>query len=156
MIGIILIARPSFLFGDEMEPLNPIGVALGLTGATISGVVVVLIRKLAQKLHFTVVLLYQAAGQVLLCPLVMPFFGIHWVLPTWVAMGAMVAGGLLGFMAQMMLTNGLAKEKVGKASALRSTGVLFSFILQLVVTPQEPVRCRRPTMHTVLAGREWQ
>ena len=99
-----------------------------------------LIRKLAKTLHFTVVLLYQAMGQMVICPVAAPLFHRRWVWPRGAAsLAAVVVGGLLGFIAQVMLTKGLAREKVGPASALRSTTVLCSFLLQLIVTPEEPV-----------------
>jgi drug/metabolite transporter (DMT)-like permease len=41
-------------------------VGLALAGAVSAGSVIVIIRKLAQKLHWSAVLLYQALGQVLL------------------------------------------------------------------------------------------
>ena len=45
--------------------------------------------------------------------------------------------GALASMHQMLLTKGLAKERVGPAAAMQSTFVLASFLLQLIVTPDD-------------------
>jgi drug/metabolite transporter (DMT)-like permease len=139
--GILLIARPSFLFGHSTQPLDALGVVLALSAAVTAGCAVVLIRKLAKGgLHFTVVLLYQAVGQMIFSQIAMPLFSRAWVWPSPIATAALLLGGICGFLAQVMLTKGLSRETVGKASVARSTGVLGSFALQLAVTPDEPIQ----------------
>ena len=65
----VLVARPPMLFGpldggDAAASIDQLGVVLALAGAVSAGSVIVIIRKLAQKLHWSAVLLYQALGQV--------------------------------------------------------------------------------------------
>ena len=70
----------------------------------------------------------------------MPLLGRAWHLPDSVALPVMIFGGSAAFLAQMLLTVGLSMERVGPASAMRSVNVLASFVLQRVVTPNEPVQ----------------
>ena len=51
----------------------------------------------------------------------------------------MSLGGLLAFVAQMMMTKGLSIAKVGPVTSIRTTNVLAAFLLQALVTA-EPVR----------------
>ena len=63
--GSVLVARPTFLFGEASTgPVDPAGVAIALIGACTMGWTVVLIRKLAGQIHWTIVVLYQCIGQV--------------------------------------------------------------------------------------------
>ena len=144
LVGAVLVARPPMLFGAAdggvLAPLDQLGVSLALLGSLSAGSVVVIIRKLAQKLHWSVVLLWQALGQMLIAPLVAVAVGERFHAPGGALLWLMVVGGGFAFFAQVLLTKGLAAEKVGPASAMRSTTVLSSFVLQAVLTPSEPVQ----------------
>lgn len=70
----------------------------------------------------------------------MPLLGRAWHLPDSVALPVMIFGGSVAFLAQMLLTVGLSMERVGPASAMRSVNLLAAFVLQRVVTPNEPVQ----------------
>ena len=144
LAGALLVARPPMLFGAAdggvLAPLDQLGVALALLGSVSAGSVVVIIRKLAQKLHWSVVLLWQALGQTLIAPLVAVAVGERFHAPGAPLLWLMAAGGGFAFFAQVLLTKGLAAEKVGPASAMRSTTVLCSFVLQAALTPSEPVQ----------------
>ena len=138
VLGSVLVARPSFLFGLQDAPVDPTGVAIALTGAFTMGWTVILIRKLAGQLHWTVVVLFQCLGQVVLFPLVLlvlrdPLHSSGEIL-FWSA-----ATGVLASCHQILLTKGLARERVGPAAAMQSTFVLASFVLQLIATPEDGI-----------------
>lgn len=138
MIGVTLVSRPPFLFGHGHQ-LSTLGVWLSVLGALATGVVVVLIRKLAKQLHPGVVLLSQGLGQALLAPLAIPLLGRHWVAPNaelWMYMWLM---GLTSLAAQLLFTFGLARERVGPANAMLSLQLLAAFVFQVIFTPNEPV-----------------
>lgn len=78
--------------------------------------------------------------QAVLASCAMPLLGRAWHLPDSVALPVMIFGGSAAFLAQMLLTVGLSMERVGPASAMRSVNVLAAFVLQRVVTPNEPVQ----------------
>ena len=137
--GTILVARPTMLFGAREVALPPSavpGVLFALIGACTTGITIVLIRKLVKSLHWTVVLIYQTIGQMLLAPIAMLCLGTPPVLtPTILAYG--VATGALASVHQILLAKGLALTRVGPAGATQSTYVLASFGLQAVVTPAD-------------------
>ena len=136
VLGSVLVARPSFLFGLQDAPVDPTGVAIALTGAFTMGWTVILIRKLAGQLHWTVVVLYQCLGQVFLFPtaLLLLRSPVHFSaeIVFWSTLT-----GVLASCHQILLTKGLARERVGPAAAMQSTFVLSSFVLQLLATPDD-------------------
>lgn len=137
-LGIVLIARPPALFGVSAEPISVSGMLLALFGASCAGLVIVLLRKLAQQIDWPVVLLAQAIGQVALAYPCALLLDRPWQVPRWPDVWlAMVGGGLCALAGQVAVTVGLKGTRVGPASALRTSNVLMSFFMQLVVTPDE-------------------
>ena len=137
--GGVLVARPAFLFSSVgAAPIDAMGVAIALSGACTMGWTVVLIRKIASQVnvHWTIAVLCQTLGQVLLFPLCMLVLGDGVVMGQGI-LGYSVATGALGSFHQIMLTLGLAKERVGPAAAMQSTFVLSSFFLQALATPDD-------------------
>ena len=151
--GIVLIARPPALFGDVGVPISVAGVNLALFGATCAGLVVVLVRKLAQQLEWPVVLIAQAIGQVVLSYPASVALGRSWTIPTDAnVVLAMVGGGLCALGGQIALTIGLKGTRVGPASALRTSNMLMSFILQVIVTPSEALHWLSVCGALIVAG----
>jgi len=151
--GIVLIARPPALFGEAAEPISVPGVGLALFGASCAGLVVVLLRHLAQQLEWPIVLLAQAVGQVALSYPTSLALGRTWVVPSWpVAVLAMVTGGICALAGQIALTTGLRGARVGPASALRTSNVLMAFTLQTFVTPDEVIQPLSLVGAAVVAG----
>lgn len=141
IVGIVFVARPPALFGDHATgSADAAGVAFALASALTAGLALVLIRKLAKSLHWTVVLIYQAMGQAVFAGLAMPLVGRAWRAPDSLNLLVMVLGGSAAFLAQISLTVGLSTERVGPASAMRSVNVLAAFCFQFVITPYEPVQ----------------
>jgi drug/metabolite transporter (DMT)-like permease len=136
--GIVLIARPPALFGALAEPISVSGILLALLGASCAGFVIVLLRKLAQQIDWPIVLLAQAIGQVALSYPCAVLLDRPWVAPRWPDVWlVMIIGGLCALAGQVAVTMGLKGTRVGPASALRTSNVLMSFALQLIVTPDE-------------------
>ena len=138
LVGVVLVSRPAAIFGSD-EPPSSLGVTLALSGAFATGVVVVLIRKLAKQLHWAVVLLSQGLGQAVLAPLAVPLLHRHWVRPSAHLWGLFVFMGLISFLAQFLFTYGLARERVGPANAMLSVQLIAAFLFQIAYTPHEPV-----------------
>ena len=142
IVGVVLVARPPALGFDRSVhgESDPLGVVLALSSAACAGCAIVLIRALAKQLHWSIVLLWQAMGQLLLSRLVvMPVLGRRWIWPRSEDAALMSLGGALAFVAQMMMTKGLSIAKVGPVTSIRTTNVLAAFLLQALVTA-EPVR----------------
>ena len=141
-VGVVLVARPPSLGFDAATHgrADALGVALALLGALSAGCAIVIIRKLAKMhLHWTVILLWQGMGQVVLSPGVALVLHRSWIPLDATCFAYMLAGGVAAFFAQMAMTKGLAKEKVGPVSAMRTTNVLFAYLFQHIVTPGETI-----------------
>jgi drug/metabolite transporter (DMT)-like permease len=140
-VGIVLVARPSFLGFDAAThgSADSLGVALALLSALSAGVVIVVVRKLAKELHWTVVLLWQAVGQAAVSPFMALALGRQWLMPDAPLFGIMIGGGIAAFGGQICMTKGLSRARVGPVSAMRSSNVLCAFIWQHLITPDEPI-----------------
>ena len=117
--GSILVARPSFVFGAA-HAVDGTGILIALLGAFTMGWTVVLIRKLASVMlvHWTIVVLFQCIGQVVLAPLAFVALGSTPLFSTEIAGYSLATGGLAS-MHQILLTRGLSKERVGPAAAMQ-------------------------------------
>ena len=137
VVGSILVARPPFIFGAVgAVPISGAGLAIALTGASTMGATVVMIRMLAGKLHWTVVIVYQCLGQVLFAPIAMAVLNSTPIFSGPI-FGYAFATGCLASAHQILLTKGLAKARVGPSAAMQSTFPLASFLLQKFVTPED-------------------
>ena len=143
-IGIVFVTRPPAIFGSAVVPPDGLGIVLQLCATFAAASVTVLVRKLAKSIHWTVVLFWQGVGQALLSPPVATLIGRQWGLPSAPEGAAkvilyMVAGGTFAVGGQVCMTKGLSTERVGPVSCVRSSHVIAAFVLQAVVTPEEPI-----------------
>jgi drug/metabolite transporter (DMT)-like permease len=114
LAGVVLIARPSFLFAAEVHRLDPRVVALALTGAFCSACAYVSIRRLTDE-HPLVIVFYLPLVTVIgTIPLVGPV--AVWPTPLlWVVLAGV---GITTQIAQVYLTRGLQLEPAGRATAV--------------------------------------
>lgn len=121
LAGVVLAARPSFLFGGAALPAVP--VAVGLLGALFSAAAYVTVRKLGQSDHTMVIVFYfSVIATIGALPMALPTA----LLPTpreWVVL---VGVGVATQLGQIFMTIGLRKEKAGRATAASYLAVAFS------------------------------
>ena len=141
LAGITLIARPSFLFGGQSpDTLQLVATGIAILGAMLGACSIVLTRKLVGTLRPRVVVLYMA------------------LVGSCVAIGAsLVTGetfkypdcgtldnwylflmGVLGYTGQMFQTKALSLEKAAVCSVIRTSDIVFTYILQMLFL-NEPV-----------------
>ncbi|KAG8813676.1 hypothetical protein FRC17_001464 [Serendipita sp. 399] len=153
-LGVVLIARPPFLFG-EPHVVNPtpdappvekgtptqrliaVGVALlgvlGGTGALIS------IRAIGKRAHALHSVSFFSLYSCIVSVIGMILLRIPIVLPTsLVFAGLMVSVGLFGFIAQVLLTLALQREAAGRASLGMYIQILFAVIAERVIFHSVP------------------
>ncbi|KAJ8597258.1 DUF6-domain-containing protein [Rhizopogon salebrosus TDB-379] len=151
LLGVILIARPPFLFGSpaviplgyQVPEVNPVqrlvGVGacminvLGSTGAYIS------IRAIGKRAHPMHVMTFLSLWSTIMAPVGMIVFKIPVVYPrswSWTLLLFMV--GFFGFVAQTLLTMGLQRETASRGSTGLYVEAFFAAVLEglfLGVTP---------------------
>ncbi|GLB42723.1 putative eamA-like transporter family protein [Lyophyllum shimeji] len=162
LIGVVLIARPVFLFGnhnrtehlsfdakvahvgpDDPEKSTPeqrlmaVGVAMiGVLGATGAYISITAVGKRAHPLH---AMTSFSSQSIVVAVIAMLIRKTPIVVPTqleWVALLIMI--GIFGFVAQILLTMGLQRETAGRGSIAVYTQIVFATILQRIFFKTTP------------------
>ncbi|KAI0030026.1 drug/metabolite transporter superfamily, partial [Vararia minispora EC-137] len=155
--GVVLIARPEFLFGhpahavashgvDAGPPsekgtptqrLVAVGVSLiGVLGATGAYTTIRAIGKRAHPLHS---LAFFSSQSVVVATIGMLVTHQPVVIPTrwdWLAMLAVI--GIFGFIAQVLLTMGLQREAAGRAALAIYIGIIYALALEKIFFDVSP------------------
>ncbi|CAE6442987.1 unnamed protein product [Rhizoctonia solani] len=153
LAGVVLIARPTSLFGGsdradtgagaggpvvtEAERMVAVGVAmLGVLGASGAYISIRVIGKRAHPMH---TMSYFS----LWCVLVSVVAGIathgQWVLPRqWTWIGMLILVGLFGFFAQLLLTLGLQRETASRGSVVLYIQIVFSLVFERIAFGVSP------------------
>jgi len=122
--GVVLVARPTALFGASPEALDPVGVAVGVTGAVFSAAAYVTVRRLKAEESMLVVFWFAAVSTVASLPAVVPV----WETPDWAGWGILAGVGGWTFLGQIFLTLGLKHERAGPAMAVGYLQIVFAAI----------------------------
>ncbi|XP_048026699.1 solute carrier family 35 member G1 isoform X2 [Megalobrama amblycephala] len=144
LTGVILIARPPFLFGGELSGIegdytNHIkGTVAAFTGAVGAACTMVILRKIGKSVHYYLSVWYYAVIGLIECIIVL-FILDEWTIPScgwdrWTLM----AIGLLGIAGQAFLTKALQIEKAGPVALMRTMDVVLAFILQFLFLNRKP------------------
>lgn len=123
LLGVLLIARPTFLFGGDMR-LDPLATAIGLLGAVFSAAAYVSVRKLGRTEHPTIIVFYFTVVTVPASLPGMLLSGAVW--PTLPEAVFLAGVGITAVMGQLYLTRGLQLEPAGRATAIGYAQILFA------------------------------
>ncbi|KAH8986202.1 integral membrane protein DUF6 [Lactarius akahatsu] len=146
-LGVILIARPQFLFGSPQAFLDPevtptqrmlsvIAALIGVAGATGA---YTLIRAIGKRAHVLHSMMSFSSQCVLGSTLGMILFKVPIVVPTrplWLVMLFLI--GIFGFLAQTLLTMGLQRETVGRGSLAIYSSIVFATMFEFTVFHTTP------------------
>ncbi|QRV95556.1 transport protein [Ceratobasidium sp. AG-Ba] len=147
LLGVILIAKPTFLFGSvktdvgvgaggpvvtEAQRMLAVGVALiGVLGATGAYISIRVIGKRAHPMH---TMSYFSLWCVIVSIIGMAAGHTAWVLPTrWTWLGMLLLIGLFGFLAQLLLTIGLQRETASRGALALYVQIVFSLLFERLV-----------------------
>ncbi|KAH3674300.1 hypothetical protein WICPIJ_009579, partial [Wickerhamomyces pijperi] len=151
LVGVLLISRPSFIFGthtgsgnDQVESSDPkerlIGTLVGLVGVVGASSVYIVIRKIRGKVHSLITVQYFAISCVfitLTALLVVP--GLSFKLPRSAKQWALFFGlGISGFCMQFLLTEGIMREKASRASSMLYVQIIYSIFWEIVIWGHVP------------------
>ncbi|XP_029465738.1 solute carrier family 35 member G1-like [Rhinatrema bivittatum] len=142
--GVVLIARPPFLFGSHFEGMegdysNHLkGTIVAVTSAIAAASTLVLLRKMGKSVHYMLSVWYYAVIGLTTCVIVLFVLG-EWRLPScgldrWLLMFIAVFG--LG--GQIFLIKALQIEKAGPVAVMRTMDVVFAFIFQFLFLSRSP------------------
>jgi drug/metabolite transporter (DMT)-like permease len=122
LAGVLLVARPSFLFGTP-QGLESLAVGIALLGALLSAAAYVAVRALTKTEEPLVIVFYFAAVSVAGS---IPLAAFDPVWPTGTEWLVLVGIGLATQLGQVYLTKGLREEPAGRALAVGYLQIVFA------------------------------
>ncbi|XP_033467460.1 solute carrier family 35 member G1 [Epinephelus lanceolatus] len=142
--GVILIARPPFLFGEDRRGIegnytNHIkGTIAAFAGAIGAAFTFVVLRKMGKSVHYYLSVWYYAVIGFIECVITVSVLG-EWKIPfcgrdRWLLM--LIA--VLGIAGQTFLTKALQIEKAGPVALMRTIDVVLAFIFQFIFLNRAP------------------
>jgi len=134
MVGLILVAKPSWIFGggvyDQQFMYGSIAGVLGSISASVAFIMIKKIKVLQPDTPNIVIINWLMLGGILLSYPIAVLSGESFVLVRgWEILGVCL-GGSCGFMGQYFLTAGLGMERVGPVMSVRNSDVILMFLLQ--------------------------
>ncbi|XP_028287955.1 solute carrier family 35 member G1 [Parambassis ranga] len=142
--GVILIARPPFLFGERLRGIEGNyashikGTIAAFAGAIGAAFTFVVLRKMGKSVHYYLSVWYYAVIGLIECLITVSVLG-EWKLPfcgrdRWMLM--LIA--VLGIAGQTFLTKALQIEKAGPVALMRTVDVVLAFIFQFIFFNRAP------------------
>jgi drug/metabolite transporter (DMT)-like permease len=125
LFGVVLIARPDFLFGASVAGLDPLAVAVSLIGAMFSAGAYVTVRKLGRTEHPLVIVFYFSLVTV---PISLLGLTLGAVWPTPAEWLLLIGVGVTAQAGQVYLTRGLQLEPAGRATAMGYLQVVLAAV----------------------------
>jgi drug/metabolite transporter (DMT)-like permease len=136
LAGVVLMARPTFLFGGDAPALPPIPVAVALGGALFSAAAYVTVRRLRAENPMVIVFWFALVSTVAS----LPFVARSFVVPTVEELVILLGVGLATQAGQVFLTLGLREERAGRAMAVAYLQIVFAALWGLAVFAEVPDR----------------
>ncbi len=134
-VGLLLIARPAFLFAGAAADLSGFALLAAVAGAFGSAVAYVLVRKLNETEDPAVIILYFP---LIALPLSLVLLGDDFVMPRGVEWLALLLVGIFTQVGQIGLTRSMQTETASRATALSYTQVVFAAVLGWAIFAEVP------------------
>lgn len=133
LTGIVLIARPGFLFAGDTG-LDPTAVGVALLGAVLSAAAYVTVRMLAAEHHLVVIFYFAVISSLGSLPgtLLGP------VMPDTRDLLLLLGVGISTQLGQIFMTRGLHLERTGRATATSLVQIVFAAIWGAIFFSQVP------------------
>ncbi|KAM6130261.1 solute carrier family 35 member G1 [Phoenicopterus ruber ruber] len=136
--GVVLIARPPFLFGSNVTGIEGSytdhlkGTIAAITSTVSGASTFVILRKVGKSVHYFLSIWYYAVIGLIGCVIAL-FVMNEWRLPyCGKDRVLLILIGLLGLGGQIFLTKALQIEKAGPVAIMKTMDVVFAFILQIL------------------------
>uniref|UniRef100_A0A3Q1FD57 Solute carrier family 35 member G1 n=1 Tax=Acanthochromis polyacanthus TaxID=80966 RepID=A0A3Q1FD57_9TELE len=144
LTGVILIARPPFLFGERVRGIegnytNHIkGTIAAFAGAIAAACTFVVLRKMGKSVHYYLSVWYYAVIGLVESVITVSVLG-EWKIPScgrdrWM----LILIALLGVVGQIFLTKALQIEKAAPVALMRTVDVVLAFIFQFIFFNRAP------------------
>ena len=125
-LGILVIAIGKGAFQGEVDRLVLLGMGVAVLHGVFSAATTLLVRSLSGTERSTTIVLWQSVLMTVFTGLALPFV---WVTPTGKEMLILLVIGLVGGVAQVLLTEAYASAQVSALGAFSYTGILWAVLL---------------------------
>ncbi|XP_041480904.1 solute carrier family 35 member G1-like [Lytechinus variegatus] len=138
LVGVVLIARPSFLFGKFVEASGErntvLGVVAALLAALFASLVFVLIRKLGGiSLHPLTQIFYFGLFGFIMTTVLTAVLGLLIVPRCGMDRLVLIFIAVIGFLAQISMTYAFKLEKAAYVAVVKSNNVILAFLLEFAI-----------------------
>ena len=134
-LGILVIALGKGAFQGAVDRWVLIGMGVAVGHGVFSAATTLLVRSLSGTERSTTIVLWQSILMTCFTALALPFV---WVTPTGTEMLLLIAIGLVGGVAQVLLTEAYASAQVSALGAFSYTGILWAVLLGWLVFGDRP------------------
>ena len=135
--GVILMARPTLLFGGAGPGLPAGPVAAGVFGAVVSAAAYVTVRFLGRTEHPLVVVFWFALVGAIGS---LPFVAVGFTPPGPADLVLLLGVGITTYLGQIFITMGLKEERAGKAMGVAYLQIVFAAVWGVLVLSEIPDR----------------
>ena len=135
LAGVVLVARPTFLFGTSAAALDPVAVGIALLGAVMSAAAYVTVRRLGRTEDPMVIVFWFAAFSVVAS---LPALALNPVMPTGWQWLVLAGVGVFTHMGQISITYGLKLERAGRATSVGYLQIVFAALWGLLFFAEVP------------------
>merc|ERR1719284_382301 len=132
--GVILIARPPFIFGGHDYDENTlVGLIMAFVCSFAIGGIYICLRKIGNSSHYTITsLYYSVCGCSILGIVILFTTGFNFVCQS--QLPYLLWLGTNGLVAMVFLQLALQREKAGRVGILRTSNVIFAYLFQILFT----------------------
>ncbi|XP_004225675.2 solute carrier family 35 member G1-like [Ciona intestinalis] len=144
MVGVFLVARPTFLFGnDDGINVDPnqnraLGVALAVSTAFFSSAKFISGRKLKDNVHLSQMMTSVCIQALIAFPIYALITNQGWYIPCTYDWGLLIASALSTLLSNSILALALQLERAGPVSMVYTSLIAFSFILESIMLKTVP------------------
>ncbi|XP_015262107.1 PREDICTED: solute carrier family 35 member G1 [Gekko japonicus] len=142
--GVVLIARPPFLFGSKVAGIEGSyadhlkGTIAAVASAISAASTLVILRKVGKSVHYFLSIWYYAVIGLIVCVIALSVMDV-WTLPhCGKDRFLLILIGLFGLGGQIFLTKALQIEKAGPVAIMKTMDVVFAFIFQILFLSHLP------------------
>lgn len=125
-LGILVIALGKGAFQGSVETWVVIGMAVAVLHGVFSAMTTLLVRSLSATERSTTIVIWQSLLMTAFTGITLPFL---WVTPNATEFWLLIAVGVVGGVAQVMLTEAFASAQVSSLGAYSYTGILWAVLL---------------------------
>ncbi len=136
LVGVLLIARPVFLFGGDSVS-DRTAILAGLAAAVVSGAAYTLVRRLGSSEDPLVIVFYFPLVTI---PASLPFVVMDWVWPRGMEWLVLLGIGLTTQVAQLSITRGLQRVPAARAAAVGYLQIAFAGAWGALILAEIPDR----------------